>query len=86
MSNFSKVFNTVLLPKPKRAKFDMGHEKKMTIPFGALIPTMCMEVLPGDSFQVNQQIFARFQALLSPPMHRVNVTTHFFYVPNRLLS
>lgn len=58
----------------------------MTIPFGALIPTLVSEVLPGDSFRVHSNIMARFNALLSPPMHRVNVYTHYFYVPYRILN
>lgn len=52
---------------------------------GDLVPIMCMEVLPGDSFRVNSEIFARLQALASPVMHRVNLWTHFFFVPNRLI-
>lgn len=84
--NGRELFQTVLLPKPKRSKFDLSHEKKMSIPFGALIPTLALEVLPGDSFRINQEVFVRFQALLAPVMHRVNVTTHFYFVPYRILS
>lgn len=86
MNKGRSLFNQVQLLKPKRAKFDLTHERKMSIPFGALIPTMVSEVLPGDSFRVDQSILARFQAMLAPPMHRINVYTHFFYVPNRILS
>lgn len=80
------IFQSISLPKPKRAKFDLSHEKKMSIPFGALIPTLFQEVLPGDSFDVNATLLARFQALLAPQMHRVNMTTHYFYVPYRILN
>lgn len=80
------IFQTVLLPKPKRAKFDLSHERKMTMPFGALVPTFVSEVLPGDSFDVDSKMLARFQALLAPPMHRVNVFTHFFWVPYRVIN
>lgn len=80
------LFEQVQLFKPRRAKFDLSHERKLSIPFGALIPTLVSEVLPGDSFRVQANILARFQALLAPVMHRVNVTTHFFYVPYRILS
>jgi len=85
MANNS-IFNTVSLMKPKRAKFDLSHERKMTIPFGALVPTLVQEVLPGDSFDVNANVLARFQSMLSPMMHRVNVYTHYFYVSNRVLT
>nr|QJB18745.1 MAG: major capsid protein [Microvirus sp.] len=85
MSN-KNVFNTVALIKPKKAKFDLSHERKMSIPFGALIPTLVQEVLPNDSFKVDAKILTRFQALLAPQMHRVNVFTHYYFVPNRILS
>lgn len=80
------LFEQIQLFKPKRAKFDLSHERKFTIPFGALIPTLVSEVLPGDSFRVQSNILARFQALLAPVMHRVNVFTHYFYVPYSILN
>lgn len=80
------IFQAISLPKPKRSKFDLSHEKKMTIPFGALIPTLVQEVLPGDSFDVDAKILGRFQALLAPQMHRVNMFTHYFFVPYRILN
>lgn len=80
------IFTQIQLRKPARSKFDLSHERKMSIPFGALIPTFVSEVLPGDSFRVDSKILARFQAMLAPPMHRVNVFTHYFYVPYRILN
>lgn len=79
-------FNSFLQVKPKRAKFDLSHERKMTIPFGALVPTFVMEILPGDSVRIQANILARFQAGLAPFMHRVNVTTHYYFVPYRILN
>ena len=52
---------------------------------GDLIPIMCQEVLPGDHFKCSAEIFCRFQPMLAPMFHRVNVTVHFFFVPNRIL-
>lgn len=80
------IFQQIQIRKPARSKFDLTHERKMSIPFGALIPTMVQEVLPGDSFRVMQSMVARFQAMLAPPMHKVNIYTHFFYVPYRILN
>jgi len=50
-----------------------------------LIPTCCMECIPGDRFQINVQNLLRFAPLIAPVMHRVEVTTHYFFVPNRIL-
>jgi hypothetical protein len=52
---------------------------------GNLIPVLCQETLPGDSFQIGAEALVRFAPLLAPIMHRVDVTLHYFFVPNRLL-
>ena len=52
---------------------------------GDLVPVFLQETLPGDKFKVNMEHLIRFQPLLAPIMHRVNVYTHFFFVPNRLV-
>lgn len=80
-----KLFNQVQLRRPKKSKFDLSHEVKMTLDFGKLYPILCHDVLPGDSFKVNTEMLIRLQPLLSPVMHRINATIHYFYVPNRLL-
>jgi len=81
----SNPFTNILANKPKRNKFDLSHEKKMSAKFGQLYPILHEEVIPGDSFRVNSQIFIRFAPLLAPVMHRIDVFTHHFFVPNRLL-
>lgn len=52
---------------------------------GRLIPALCLEVIPGDKFRISTEILARFAALIAPVMHRVDVTQHFYFVPNRIL-
>jgi hypothetical protein len=52
---------------------------------GDLIPVFLEEVVPGDSFKVTSELFIRLAPMLAPVMHRVNVYTHFFFVPNRLV-
>jgi len=70
---------------PKRSVFDLTHERKLSCDMGKLIPIMCEEVVPGDTFNVSTDILLRLSPMLAPMMHRVNVFTHFFYVPTRLL-
>jgi len=57
----------------------------LTFDFGQLIPSLCMEMVPGDSFEMSNDIIVRFQAMLSPPLHQVDLSVHYFFVPNRLL-
>ena len=40
---------------------------------------------PGDKFRVNTEALVRLAPLVAPMMHRVNVYTHYFFVPNRLV-
>lgn len=80
-----KQFEKIRLQKPKSSVFDLSHEKKLTCNMGELVPILCEETLPGDKFRINTEILLRFQPLISPMMHRVNVYTHFFFVPYRLI-
>lgn len=79
------IFSKVLVQKPKKSAFNLSHERKFSCNMGELVPIFCQEVLPGDNFRVRLEQLVRFQALKSPMMHRVDVTTHFFFVPNRLI-
>jgi len=83
MSN--RLFTTVKVKKPRRNVFDLSHERKMSCNMGQLIPILCQEVVPGDKFRVNTEIMLRMAPMLAPVMHRINVYTHFFFVPNRLV-
>lgn len=78
-------FNSVWIKKPKRNLFNMSHEVKMSMNMGKLVPFFCQDVIPGDTFGVNSETMIRFAPMLAPIMHRVNVYTHFFFVPNRLV-
>lgn len=52
---------------------------------GLLCPTVNLECLPGDRWNISVQNMLRFAPLSTPVMHKINVTTHYFFVPNRLL-
>jgi len=52
---------------------------------GELVPTCCLEVLPGDKFEISVENMLRMMPMISPVMHKVDVTTHYFFVPTRLL-
>lgn len=79
------IFNSVLLNKPKGSFFDLSHDMKFSCNMGELIPVCCMEALPGDNFKIGAESLIRFAPLVSPVMHRMDATIHYFFVPNRLL-
>lgn len=79
------LFNTVPVNRVKNTAFDLSHEVKSSGKIGALMPFLCVETLPGDVFKINVEHLVRFAPMLAPIMHRVDVYTHFFFVPNRLI-
>jgi hypothetical protein len=79
------MFNQVHFKIPKKNVFNLSHEKKLTCKMGRLVPIMCEEVIPGDTWQMNSEILMRLAPMLAPVMHRVDVHVHNFFVPNRLI-
>lgn len=78
------LFNSIQVQRPGRNTFDLTHDVKTTFAMGRLIPISCMECVPGDNFKIGNDSLIRFQPLVTPVMHRFNVTCHYFFVPNRL--
>ena len=81
----ANIFNSIRLRRPKRNVFNLSYENKLTMNMGELVPVMCMPIVPGDKFRVNTEALVRLAPLVAPMMHRVNVYTHYFFVPNRLV-
>lgn len=69
----------------KRNRFNLSHEVKLSCDMGKLIPFYLEEILPGDRFSVRTNAVLRLAPLLAPIMHQVDLYTHFFFVPNRLV-
>nr|QJB21661.1 MAG: major capsid protein [Microvirus sp.] len=84
MSN-RRIFQSVGSLIPGRSMFDLSYEKKFTCDMGQLIPVQCDEVVPGDYWEMGNEAVIRFQPLVAPPLHEVNMYTHTFFVPYRLL-
>lgn len=81
----NRLFNRVQIRKPGSNLFDLSHEKKLSMNMGQLVPIYTEEVIPGDKFRVRSEFLVKLAPLTAPMMHRVNVYTHFFFVPNRLV-
>lgn len=79
------IFSSVKKQRSKRNNFDMRHTVDMTCNMGELVPVMCEEVLPGDSWKINSEVMMRMLPLAAPIMHRVNARIEFFFVPTRLI-
>lgn len=81
----SQIYKRVGNVNPRRSFFDLSYEKLFTCDMGQLIPVMCDEVVPGDFFKIGNQALVRFQPLVAPVMHEINMYVHYFFVPYRLL-
>ncbi len=68
-----------------RNQFDLSHDVKLSLNMGELVPTLVLDVVPGDKFKISAQNMLRFAPLISPVMHRVKVNQHYFFVPNRII-
>ena len=85
MGGKRNVFSLVGGLHPRRSVFDLSYEKKLTCDMAQLIPVMCDEVVPGDVFQIGNQAVVRFQPLVAPILHEINMYVHYFFVPYRIL-
>ena len=69
----------------ERSTFRMDTNVKTSFNVGDCIPFFCMEVLPGDTFDINTAKVMRLQTLLTPVMDNLYLDVYYFFVPNRLV-
>ena len=79
------IFNNIGSLQPSRSVFDLSYEKKFTCDMGQLIPVLCDEMVPGDFFEFGNEAVIRFQPLVAPILHEVNMYLHIFFCPYRIL-
>lgn len=79
------IFSKTPRQKLKKNVFNLTHDRKLSCKFGELIPTMVMDVVPGDRITLDIAAMIRTAPLVAPVMHRANVYFHAYYVPNRIL-
>ena len=82
MSN--KIFNQIQTTRPPSNTFDLSHDRKFSMKMGELTPILAMDVLPGDKISLNCSQMLRLAPMIAPVMHKMNLFTHFYFVPNRL--
>lgn len=80
------IFTKVATKKIPSSNFNLSFEKKLSMNFGTLVPTLCEEVLPGDHFKVNTELLIKFAPLKAPVMHRLKAKVDYFFVPEFQIS
>ncbi len=82
----SSMFSEVPRATIPRSQFDRSHGLKTTFDADEITPVFVDEVLPGDTFTMRVNGFARvFSPLKAPIMDNLYLDWHFFFVPYRLV-
>lgn len=81
----SQEFSKFKIGITKRNTFDRSHHQVTTSDFGKLIPICCREVLPGDKWEIDPQVFIRLFPLAAPTYGYIKCRVHTFFVPNRIM-
>ncbi|AXL14773.1 major capsid protein [Microviridae sp.] len=68
-----------------RSSFDRSHGYKTVFDAGYLIPIYVDETLPGDTFNLNMNAFARLATPIHPIMDNIFLDSFFFAIPKRLV-
>ena len=68
-----------------RSSFNRSHGHKTTFDADYLIPVFVDDVVPGDTFNLNMNFFARLATPLYPLMDSLFLESFFFFVPYRLV-
>lgn len=68
-----------------RSTFNRSHGYKTTFDAGYLIPVYVDEALPGDTFNLKMNVFARLATQKAAIMDNIFLDCFFFAVPNRLV-
>lgn len=72
-------------PEIPRSTLKRNHTHKTTFDGGELIPIYIEEVLPGDTWKLKMNLFARLSTPWFPVMDNIHIETQFFFAANRYL-
>lgn len=87
MSKIKNVFEkqSEFKPQFKRNLINLTHRNNLSFNFGQLIPCMCKEVLPGDTFRIDSASLFKAMPLNFPVQTAMKAYVHYYYVRNRVL-
>lgn len=85
ISLMKNLFNSVKLTKPNKNAFDLSHDIKFSANMGFLVPILCMECVPSDRVTLSCEGMVRMAPMLAPIMQRIDITYHYWFVPNRII-
>ena len=81
----SQRFSEVPRANVSRSTFNRSYTHKTTFDAGLLVPVFVDSALPGDTFNVRMNAFARLATPIKPIMDNMYLESFFFSVPYRLI-
>lgn len=78
-------FNQVPRLDITRSRFKRRQDVKLTLNAGQLIPFYVDEVLPGDTFSIDQAAIIRMTTPIFPVMDNCHMDIYYFNIPCRIL-
>lgn len=81
------IYSTVPKPRVKRSVFgrSTSFENKLSFDFGMIVPLLSEDMLPGDNFYFQPEVFLRCEPLIFPMMQFCDVHIDVVKYPMRLL-
>lgn len=83
--NTEQHFSQVPHAEIRRSTFKRPFSLLTTMNEGDLVPIYLDEVLPGDTFKINQNSLIRMATPLYPVMDNCDIDFYYFFVPTRLV-
>lgn len=68
-----------------RSSFNLSHGLKTTFDVDGLVPILLMDIIPGDTFNVQANFFMRLATPIHPILDNMYAETFFFFVPYRTI-
>jgi len=84
----ARQHNFAVIPSAEipRSKFRMRQNRKQAFDASELVPIMCEEILPGDTWTHRENIAARLATPIAPLIDDMDLETFYFFVPNRIVD
>lgn len=78
-------FDNTKTKEVNQSRFDLSHEFKTQMCFGRYYPVLLEECYPGDEWEIELEIMARFPGLYTAAQQIATYRADAFYCPNKLL-
>lgn len=83
--NTESHFGNIPTKDIRRSKLKMPFRHLTTFNTGDIIPIFNKEVLPGDTFKLNESKIIRMTTPIAPVLDNAWIDTYYFFVPRRLV-